>query len=417
MSTRSGFFLLGAVVALGVAALLAASFQKRATARSGASARTGPIRPMLPEPPFVRKWSQLAGDQASVVGVREGVVYYRSHDGVGALDLQTGLRRWSALSKQWIAAAALQGRTLYALSQTEKAAALVAVDLETQQPRTLARLGPSTSEVAVDSTHVYVLDGAATLRAYDPESGKVIWSRPLRPGKERGLSSARLAPTSNGLYVGLDDGEFGLDPKDGKVLWNRPCKYAALYPPLVVGGDVITQHDGLQRTSVRTGKVVWKAEEGYGDAVLVAGVVVCSGKKEFLGRSVTNGRVLWRLPLRDAGSSYGGADDAATVSDGESVWVLRNPVLCVTRGGRERWRRAEPFTGTPAYADRERLVTTDGERIFGYATGAIPPLPSSDPEKHSLAERLASQFEILDDAERKQLGKLAPFAFPPLLAR
>jgi outer membrane protein assembly factor BamB len=374
------------------------------------------LAPQLIEPPFVRKWTQLAGDQAFLVAVRDGLVYYGSQKGLGALDLATGKRRWSSLSNQWITTAGIMGRTLYAISQTGKTSALVAIDIDSWRPRTLARLAPDTRHLAVDPGHLYVLDGSGTLRAYDPSSGAVIWSRPLQSGKSRGVTLAQLESTSDGLYVGLDDaGEFGVDPKDGRILWSRPSQYAGLYPPILIGGDVITQNDALRRTTVRTGKVVWKAEAGYGDAVLVANVLISSSQKGLLGRDVTDGRVLWRRSLRDPDVAYDGG--ASTISDGENVWILRRPVLCITKDGRERWNWPEPFTGTPGYADHEWAVTTDGERILGYGRGTLPPLPTSDPEKRSLAGRLASEFEILDDAERGQLGKLAPFAFRPLLAR
>lgn len=55
------------------------------------------LHPLI-QPPFVRKWTQLVGEQAFVVAVRERVIYYCSHTGVGALDLATGRRKWSSLS-------------------------------------------------------------------------------------------------------------------------------------------------------------------------------------------------------------------------------------------------------------------------------------------------------------------------------
>src|SRR5438067_11970536 len=92
--------------------------------------------PRLIDPPFVRKWTALVGDQCSVVAVRDGSVYTRSQKGLGALDLATGARRWSALPDRWIAAAALQGKHLIAVARTERAGTLVAVDVDTHQPRT-----------------------------------------------------------------------------------------------------------------------------------------------------------------------------------------------------------------------------------------------------------------------------------------
>ena len=63
------------------------------------------------------------------------------------------------------------------------------------------------------------------------------------------------------------------------------------------------------------------------------------------------------------------------------------------------------------------VVTTDSTRLLAYKAGALPPLPTAEPEKQALAQRLAAQYELLDAAERQQLKHLTPYAFPLLLAR
>src|SRR5579871_1479427 len=105
-------------------ALLAISPSRQATA------------PGLIEPPFVRKWTQWVGNQAVVIAVRDGVVYYRSTAGLGTLDLVTGERKWQSFPGRWIGPAAIQGQSIYAIARTKEAGDLVAVDIETQQTRT-----------------------------------------------------------------------------------------------------------------------------------------------------------------------------------------------------------------------------------------------------------------------------------------
>jgi outer membrane protein assembly factor BamB len=75
--------------------------------------------PKLIEPPFVRKWTALTGDNTAVIAVREGVVYYRSNDGVGAINLATGQQKWRWLKNAWIPSAALQGNRLYAIANSK----------------------------------------------------------------------------------------------------------------------------------------------------------------------------------------------------------------------------------------------------------------------------------------------------------
>jgi outer membrane protein assembly factor BamB len=371
----------------------------------------------LVEPPFVRKWTQMVGDDASLIAVRDGLVYYRSHDGVGALDLSTGRRIWGFPAKQRITAGALQGRTLYAISQTATTVSLVAIDIVSHRSRTLARLSASADDLTVDARHVYVFDQSGKLRAYDPRSGAVLWARQMGPKRSRGVLSAQLAATTDGLYAGISDvGDFGVDPRDGKVLWHRPGPYAGLYLPIVIGGDVITQHTDLKRIHLHTGKVVWRGAEEY-DAVLVGNVLIANSGKDLTGRRSGDGHILWHLPLSDANTVYSNSEKAPAISNGERAWIERNPVLCVTREGHVVWSRSRPYTGLAAYADQERVVTVDQNRLIGYIQGTLPPLLTSDNDRRTLAAQLASQFEILDKAERQQLEQLVPFSFQPLLAR
>jgi outer membrane protein assembly factor BamB len=382
-------------------------------------ARTEKPPGRLIEPPFVRKWTYPAGEQASVLAVREGVIYYYSHAALGALDLATGRSKWTRFSKESIDATILQNRTIYAAVHINKTFSLVALDLSSFRTRTLARLPQECENLAADTRRLYVIDEFSTLRAYSIASGRTLWSRQLPQGKTR-LLSAQIAAASDALYLSIDEvGEFGLNLLDGKILWNRPIKYAGRYRPIAFGRDFITQIDGIQRINGRTGKIVWKAKEPTEDIAQAGNVLIGCGRKDLMGLNAASGHVLWHMPLRDPGASYGGFGSVKppAVSDGERVWLYRNPVLCVTRTGHETWAVMEPFTGRPIYADRGHAITTNGDRILCYVAGKLPPLPSSNSERRALAERLASQYEFLDDAERNQLKELIPFSFKPLLAR
>ncbi|HLK58175.1 MAG TPA: PQQ-binding-like beta-propeller repeat protein [Chthonomonadaceae bacterium] len=365
-------------------------------------------------PSLVRKWTQPVGGNASVVAVKEGVVYYRGYDGVGALDIVTGQRKWNSLSDQWVPAAALQGHVLYVLAETEKTTALETVDIATGRSWTLARLPDSAKYLVADAARVYVLDETGKLRAYRENSGHLLWSRQLGPIRKGGVLLAQLAVTEDGIYADLNDaGEFAVDPQGGTILWQHAAQYAADHRPIVIGGDVIVRHEKLTRTTVRTHQVVWQvpAEE---DADLVDGILVTGNKQELLGRDVANGHVLWRLPVNYA---FSPPQEPGAVSEGARIWINRTPLICVTREGQEVWHQSRPFTGTPIYAAPRVVVTMEDTRLLGYTLGTSHPLPTSDAEKRALAERLAAQFEFLDNAERKLLESLVPYAFQPLLAR
>lgn len=374
----------------------------------------------LIEPPFVRKWTYPAGEQVSVIAVRDGTIYYESHLCIGALDLATGRSKWTRFSKESISAAVLQNRAIYAIARTDKnepTGDLVAMSLDSLKPRTVARFPVSCWHLAADARQVYALDDSSILHAYALSSGAALWSRQLPKGESNGLSLAQMEVASDALYLALDDvGEYGVNSKDGKILWHRPSKYDGLYHPIVLGRDVITQVDGLKRINGRTGKVLWKAPESSGDTVRVGNVVVAAGRKGLSAWEEATGRLLWRLPLQDAGWLYG-TDGLPIISDGESVWINRIPVICATHTGHQKWALREPFTGKPVYADRGRVITTNDERILCYAGGSLSPLPASNAKRRALGERLAAQYEFLDNAERNQLKSLVPFSFQPLLAR
>lgn len=372
----------------------------------------------LAEPPFVRRWTAMTGDNLVVIAVRSGVVYYCSQKGVGALDLATGQSKWNCLESRSVPAAALIGSHVYALTPTEKKTDLQTIDSVSGHTRVLASLPSAARFLRADADHVYVLDNSGKVWAFHPTSGAVLWTRQILPSAQRGLLMAQLQVTPKGVYVALaPSGEYGLSRKDGAILWHHAAQYATLNTPLVYGDDIISCHETLQRIAMPSGHIVWQKKEAGEDGVLVGNVLVGVGEKSLEGRSVANGEVLWRLPLADAESSYVHMEEHLKISDGEQVWLDREPVVCVTRGGREVWHRAKPFTGNPVYANREYVVVADYTRILGYARGTLPALPTSAAEKENLAQRLAAQYEILDDAERKQLDSLAPYAFPLLLQR
>src|SRR5579871_2727308 len=235
----------------------------------------------LVEPPFVRKWTQVVGDNANLIGVRNGLVYYSCNEGIGALDIATGKRNWNLPAKEGGMNGVLQGNTLYALSGTATATSLLAIDIDTHRSRILSRISAQADDLAVDARHLYALDGSGKLRAYDRRSGAALWTRQLGPERSRGVLLAQLVATTEGVYAGVgDEGEFSVDPNDGRILWHRPGQYAGLYRPLVINGDIITQQDGVKRIHLRTNQIVWKGSEGYGDAVLVGNVLVASSEKD-----------------------------------------------------------------------------------------------------------------------------------------
>jgi len=394
-----------------------------------------PAPATLIAPPFVRQWTTLVGDQAYVIDVQDGKIYYGGHDGVGALDLATGKRQWGALTGQVVNAAILQGQVIYAIVSDDNHSILYALDSKGGEPCSLATFAGDSAVLAADATRIYVIDAATSLLcAYDPPTGRILWSRKLAAEAWEGASGIQLVRTADCLYVGKPEiGEFGIDPDNGTLLWAHPTKsIVGYFPTLGIGDDLLLQSNGdIQRLQARTGVSVWKTPHGgYGDAILLGDMLIASNRDgNLVGYDAASGRILWQYAGYDAGYVDANAM-RLRIFDQNQVWFSRPgwgvlergheqlcwKTVCITREGKEVWRRTAPFTGLPVYADHDRLITVDG-RILSYTRGSLPPLPTEATDRRILAARLVDTFELLDDAERWQLQQLGPVAFRPLLAR
>ncbi len=135
----------------------------------------------------------------------------------------------------------------------------------------------------------------------------------------------------------------------------------------------------------------------------------------FQGYQASTCALLWRSPTQQ---KFGLEQ---SLSLGQSVLLYertdKNPVAALlTNAGKELWKEPTPFTGTPVYAESGQVITGDGLCIRGYIRGKMEAFPTTEPEKKALAERLASQFEQIDNRERKLFERLKPYAFPTFLA-
>ncbi len=156
----------------------------------------------MADPPFVRKWTALAGEFVVISGVREGVLFYHSRKGAGALSLATGQPQWASLADKNVTAAALQGQRLYALTQSDSTTTLHVIEAALGKARVLATLPVEADLLRTDSKRIYILDRAARLWAYPLNSGTALWSRPLNPSKSS-LVGHLPRVTAQGLRSGM----------------------------------------------------------------------------------------------------------------------------------------------------------------------------------------------------------------------
>ncbi len=380
----------------------------------------------LVSPPFVRQWTHFVGDGASVIAVEKGTIYYESWQEVGALDLATGVKKWSSLAGQRVGSTCFRKGTLYALVAGKD---LYAIDAGTGSSRLLQHFPLEIQQLTQDPEQLYVLDARETLHALSPRTGQTLWSTALLyapPPKK--YTSVALAPTRDGIYVGLGgEGEFGeelgIAPENGKVLWRRKASFPAVYGPMVREGDVVMRGGKLRRINARTGNVVWTAREDISQGPVLGNVLLASGWDTTQGLDLATGKRLWRSPV-----PYGDILDSC--SDGQNLLIHTinlgptasgqvQGTYCLSREGKLLWQADKPFTGTPIYADQSSIVTYDQSenRLMGYIPGALPRLPATAAGKKAMAERQVAQFESLAEAERQQLEKLKPYSARAFLPR
>jgi outer membrane protein assembly factor BamB len=256
------------------------------------------------------------------------------------------------------------------------------------------------SQPIIANGHVYVMDGAVQVSAYDAATGDRLWQIDLKPEDERGSSFGGGVAFWNGhLYVSTGYAEvLALDPADGKVIWKRGVGGPVRSAPTVADGRVfvITVENELVVLAADDGRRLWVHNAIPETASLLGGaspavegevVVAAYSSGEIYALTVETGRPLWsdslastrsvdavsaladirRWPVIDRGRvyavSHSGRMAAIDLRTGERAWeqelggihslwvagdyvyVLStdNELICLTRNeGKVRWVRLLP---------------------------------------------------------------------------
>ena len=164
--------------------------------------------------------------------------------------------------------------------------------------------------IAADG-HIFVMDGAATVSAYDAVSGHEIWRKDLTPKSRRnheafggGLAYAdgRLFVTSGYRFVAA------VDASDGKLIWNTPVDVPIHAAPSVADGRVYAESvdDNLMTFDTTTGAPGWAYQALVEPARILAAtspavtsdaVVASFASGELVALQPSNGNGLWSAVL------------------------------------------------------------------------------------------------------------------------
>jgi len=242
-----------------------------------------------------------------------------------------------------------------------------------------------TAPPIVAAGRVYVMDGEATVTAFDARSGSEVWHANLRPSSKRdkeayggGLAYAdgKLYVTSGYRFVAQ------VDAATGAVGWRTTLESPIHSAPNVAGGRVfaVTTDNVLSTFDAATGAVGWTYQAlsettrilaASSPAVSGDTVVAAFGSGELVALRAANGTDLWsealsRASRTNALSEIRDIPGRPVIYQGDVFAVSHSGVFAATdlRTGSVRW--SLPVTGitTPwAAGDVVYVVSKAGELL------------------------------------------------------
>lgn len=193
-------------------------------------------------------------------------------------------------------------------------------------------------------------NGIDGIRAYNKQSGRLVWAFPLKGGVEIGATLA-----GDKVFFGANDGFFyGLNADTGDVLWSFPLKAEGLGAPVVDGDNVyfLSANNTAYALKIASGEQVWVYNRIESTNLNVRGTAepIILGSNLLLGFSdgafvaldKARGSVIWERQL-GTGIRFKDVDSKAVV-DGDRVYVSSydGQLYCLSSGdGRTLWSNEE----------------------------------------------------------------------------
>jgi outer membrane protein assembly factor BamB len=190
---------------------------------------------------------------------------------------------------------------------------------------------------------VFTMDGTASIRAFDRNSGRRIWDVDVTPEDAGDAFGGGLAIDDGRVYVASGYGEvIALDAATGKEIWRQSITAPARSSPTVADGRVfvVTVDNQLQVLATADGRKLWDhlgtpetAGLSGGGSPAVDGdvVVVAYSSGEIFALRVENGRQLWTDNLAQTRRT----DALSALADIRGRPVIdRGRVLAISHSGR-----------------------------------------------------------------------------------
>jgi len=171
-------------------------------------------------------------------------------------------------------------------------------------------------------------NGIDGIMAYDKSSGHEIWRYPIFDGVEGGaiLEKGRL-------YFGAGDGQFYcMDAQTGKVIWSSPLKAEGLSRPTLDGNTlfVLSGSNVARALNKDNGQLLWVYDRqdrssfsirgGSQPAVDATNVYIGFSDGYLVALSKTAGQVAWETNLNPGAKRFKDVD-ASPLIDGDSIYI------------------------------------------------------------------------------------------------
>lgn len=244
------------------------------------------------------------------------------------------------------------------------------------------------SPVALDGK-VYLFfqeDAKDTLRSFDADTGKVLWTQSYERTKEVSYPGSRATPSieAGRIYTHGSVGDLVCrEIADGKLVWRTniltetsatPLEWGSTSSPTIYGDHIIVQggKDGdaiAVAVDKKTGKVAWKSEKGLAGYATIIAIDVGSQKQliAFAGEIVlamdpATGKTLWSEPWKTEYDVNAATpifrDSKLMVSSTRNFGVMMLDVTAT--GAKKEWEKKDISTKfQPAILDGEALYANN----------------------------------------------------------
>lgn len=375
-------------------------------------------------PPFQRESTVLFPEKILSFVVSDDVAWMGRVSDIIAFDLRKNSELWQhklIMGTHAKNIAKYDGTVFVSTDQKKNTpkAQLLALDANTGELKwSLPRKGLS-SAIGVGNGVIYSELAPFHISSIDAVTGKILWTMELSERNEESFSKdgelKAVQAVSGRVAVNCGNITYVLDALTGNILWHDKKSY--LSNKRLISNDeilLIPYEDGILARGLKDGHKLWaKKTISYGDfAAVFQHWFVLLDNDRLQAINPSDGTIAWSQmmgPGGYVGNRYGAIIDETLIVRGG------NRIGWFDKTGREFWQGPEKIAiNLPIWSDGNTLVSLDNKRLLRYSHLKELEFQSGGPNGQVIAERLVSDFDHLDAAEKEHLKSLGGQAVGPV---